>query len=110
MSRWIAYSVAACSAGLAALPLSAWADYGDGEHMMWGAGGMAGMGGLFGIVMMLIMIALIAAVVALIWRAINPGRDRSLAADSALAILRERYAKGEIDKTEYDERRRALET
>jgi putative membrane protein len=78
---------------IAALPLPSWADYADGEHMMWGGG---------------IMIALIVAVVAIVWRVINPAHTRQATGDSALTILRDRYAKGEIDKAEFDERRRAL--
>ncbi len=97
-SGWLA------ATAVLAAPALAWADYGDGQHMMWGGG----MGGLFGIVMMLIMVALIAAVVALIWRAINPGKSQTTSDDSALGILKERYARGEIDKQEYEERRRIL--
>ena len=37
----------------------------------------------------------------------NAGRARP--ADKAVDILRERFARGEIDKNEFDERRRALE-
>ncbi len=94
----------ASAALVVASPSPIWADYPDDQHMMWGGG----MGGIFGIAMMLIMIALIVAVVALVWRAVNPGHSREASGDSALTILRERYAKGEIDKAEFDERRRAL--
>lgn len=109
MSYWARYVAMAVLIGLAASPLPAWADYGEGGHMMWGAGGMAGMGGLFGIIMMLIMVALIAVVVAVIWRAVNPGKSGTSGDDSALTILKERFARGEIDKNEFDERRRVLD-
>ncbi len=36
----------------------------------------------------------------------QPGADRG--EDSALAVLRERYARGEIDAAEFEERRRIL--
>ena len=99
LSGWLA------AAAVLASPALAWADYGDGEHMMWGGG----MGGMFGIVMMLIMVALIAAVVALIWRAINPGKQERTSDVSALGILKERFARGEIDQQEYEQRRRVLD-
>ena len=108
MGKWTRFGAMIAFAGLAALPVPAWADFEDGGHMMWGAGGMAGMGGLFGIIMMLVMVALIAIVVALIWRAVNPGSSGTSGDDSALTILKERFARGEIDKNEFDERRRVL--
>jgi putative membrane protein len=38
-----------------------------------------------------------------------PDAGRTRPADKALDILRERFARGEIDKAEFDERRRVLE-
>ena len=38
-----------------------------------------------------------------------PDAGRTRPAGKALDILRERFARGEIDKTEFDERRRVLE-
>ena len=38
-----------------------------------------------------------------------PDAGRAPAADGALDILRERFARGEIDRAEFDERRRVLE-
>ena len=68
---------------------------------MWGAGGL---------VMMFMMLAfwgLIIAglVVGLRWLV---GQGRPAAHDEALEILRQRYARGEIDKQEFDTRRRDL--
>jgi putative membrane protein len=45
------------------------------------------------------------------WSGQNGGRpaDTSGSQDRALTILRERYARGEIDRDEYEARRRALD-
>ena len=68
---------------------------------MWGAGGL---------VMMLMMLAFWGVVIAglvvgLRWLV---GQGRSAGRDEALEILRQRYARGEIDKQEFDARRRDL--
>jgi len=41
---------------------------------------------------------------------INELHDEALRGDSAEQILKERFARGEIDKAEYEERRRVLGT
>ncbi|MBI1963955.1 MAG: SHOCT domain-containing protein [Candidatus Rokubacteria bacterium] len=68
---------------------------------MWGAGG---------VVMMLMMLLfwglVIAGLVLGIRWLVRQGRDER--ADRALDILRERYARGEINKEEFDARRRDL--
>jgi putative membrane protein len=68
---------------------------------------------------MLLVWALIVLAIVFLWRTLAAGRtlrgggdpglqgDRS---DRALEILRERYAKGEIDEDEYGRRRRDLDT
>ncbi|MBI2736270.1 MAG: SHOCT domain-containing protein [Rhodospirillales bacterium] len=107
------------AAGMAAvlLPTWAWAQapsdaekYGYGPHMMWG-GGWYGM--IFGpLFMILVLAVIIAAVVFLVrwlggpwhgsaWHQAPPGR-------TSLDILKERFARGEIDKQEFEERRRVL--
>ena len=74
--------------------------WGDG----WGGyGGMPGM--FFGPVMFVIFVALCAAVVYLLVRALNIGRRD----EHAIDILKERYARGEIDQAEFEERRRSLQ-
>jgi putative membrane protein len=82
-----------------------------GDHMMWGWGG--GWGGWAGMawywVMHLLWWALvIAAVILLVRWGSAERRDRRGGEDSAVAILRERYARGEIDQKEFDERMRFL--
>ena len=81
-------------------------EWGWGMHpgwWMWGAGG---------VVMMLMMLVfwglVIAGVVLGIRWLVRQGREEQ--PDRALAILRERYARGEINKEEFDARRRDLES
>jgi putative membrane protein len=57
--------------------------------------------------MVLGWIALIAAIIAGVWWLASRSRTMTRR-DSALAILRERYARGEISKEEYESRRRDL--
>ncbi len=67
--------------------------------MMWGASGMMGLGFIF-------WVLVIVAVGVLVWWLI--GQPRAPRRDSALDILRERYARGEIDRNEFEARRRDL--
>lgn len=64
--------------------------------------------GLFGVVwMVLFWGAIIAAPALLVWLAVRGGgRGRQ---QSAREILEERYARGEIDSEEYEERKRNLD-
>lgn len=80
-------------------------EWGRGMHpgwWMWGAGGP---------VMMLMMLVfwglVIAALVFGIRWLVRQGRQEQ--PDQALAILRERYARGEINKEEFEARRRDLD-
>ena len=67
--------------------------------MMWGMSGMM-------VFMVLAWLLLIVAVVAGAWWLVRTvTRHRR---DDALTILRERYARGEISREEYDSRRRDL--
>ena len=78
-----------------------------GPHM-WGGGGWM----FLGLLMMIAFIAAIVAVVVLLFRWLGesqgaapptpPGRN-------PLDILKERFAQGEIDKEEFEERRRVLD-
>ena len=71
--------------------------------MMNGAGWM-GFGGGF---MWIFWILLIVAVVLLIKAFVGPGRNESRPTD-ALEILRQRYARGEIDEDEFERRKQKL--
>lgn len=77
--------------------------------MMW-HGGWYGM--LFGPIMMIIFIGVAVAVVVLLVRWLGGSTHVSDSPRSPerdpLDILKERFARGEIDKDEYEERRRVL--
>ena len=81
-----------------------------GEVMLNNAhnGGMIGGYGLHGFYSLLMMILIVVAIILAIrwmWRAGHP--DQS-SASSALQMLAERYAKGEIDEAEYLDRKKNL--
>jgi len=74
----------------------------DGSNMMMGWGGMA-----FGGLMMILWFALIIAVIVVLVRWISGSSGRK-SGPSALDILQQRYARGEIDTTELEERSQQL--
>jgi len=83
-------------------------DWGWGMHPMWWIGGAWGLG------MLLLMLAfwglVIAGIVLLIrWLVgVGGGPGAGRGPDRALEILRERYARGEINKDEFEAKRRDL--
>jgi putative membrane protein len=87
--------------------------YGYGPGMMWGEGG-GWFHMLFGFLMMLLFLGVIVVLVVLGVRWLggsehSPFRHGPGAGQrSALDILKERLARGEIDVAEYEERKRAL--
>jgi len=111
-------AVAAISAAVVFAPSVSWAQppaepdrYPYGPHMMWG-GGWYGM--FFGPLFMIVLLVAVIAGVGLVGRWFGapwygaqpphhapPGR-------TPLDILKERFARGEIDKEEFEERRRVL--
>lgn len=95
------------------LPLMAWADpvpntyYGHGQ--MWGGGWGSHM--IFGPLMMVLFIAAIVVLVVLAFRWLGgapPPTQSTPAGKTPLDILKERFARGEIDTAEFEERKRAL--
>jgi putative membrane protein len=80
------------------------------DHMMtWGYGwGRAGGG--FGLMHLLWLALVVLAIVALVRLTFGRGARGFIRPeeDRALAILRERFARGEIDKAEFEERKRDL--
>lgn len=81
--------------------------YGMGPWMMW----KYGMGWFWPIIMIIFWIAVIFGIVMLIrWMIVSTGRGREAApVESALDILKKRYALGEIDKAEFEEKKKDLE-
>ncbi len=85
---------------------SAWAQAGEryyGHHDMMGPWGWLG-----GVLMMLIFVALIAGGVLIVLRLLGYDATRR-SSGRALEVLNERFARGEIDRAEYEDRRRALQ-
>jgi len=72
---------------------------------------MWAMWGPWGVVMALLMLAFWVAVIAAVVLAIRwlAGQGRPVQGDHALEILRQRYARGEIDREEFEARRRDLQ-
>jgi putative membrane protein len=92
--------------GTLTLPWLAWADgAGEGVH---GYGHMMGGGWILGPVMMILFIAVIVAVVVLVVRWLGGTGGTGGQPKAALDILEERFARGEIDKDEFEARRQAL--
>lgn len=80
-------------------------------HTMWDSycPGLFGMGGwssllFWGLLLLLVFVG--ARMLIIEWR--RSGRDTSGAMSSALEILSERYAKGEIAKAEFEEKKKDL--
>lgn len=84
-------------------------DGGYGPGMMWGGGGWSMF--FFSPLYMLITLAAVAGAIVLLLRWLNDMPASGPLPPSArtpLDILKERFARGEIDKAEFEERRRAL--
>lgn len=60
---------------------------------------------MFGPVLWILVLVLVALLLRPLWQ--DSGRGRS--SDSALEILKKRYARGEIAREEYEEKRREIE-
>ena len=75
-----------------------------GMHPMWGMWGAWGLGMMF---MMLVFwgLIIVGLVLGIRWL-VSQGRESR--SDSAMDILRQRYARGEIDREEFEARRRDL--
>ena len=88
---------------------------GYGGYGGWGMGpgmmGGYGMGWFGGILMIVFWVLIIVGLVFLIkWLIQSTGRDRTIGSggNRSLEILKERYAKGEIDKEEFESKKKDL--
>ncbi|WP_426416515.1 SHOCT domain-containing protein [Aestuariirhabdus sp. LZHN29] len=81
-----------------------WGREGYGPHMGWGSGVF------FGPLMTLVFIAVVVIVVMSLvrWLSGDKSKRPSATSQDAMDILKERFAKGEIDREEFEERRRVL--
>ena len=79
-------------------------DWGWGLHPMWWMGGAGGISMMF--MMLLFWILVIAVLVFAVRWLISEGKERR--SDSAMEILRQRYARGEINKEEFEATKRDL--
>ena len=109
MRRYLLSTAVSCAALLAAMP--AMAQWYGGDHMGWGGSGWGWGHMLFGGFMMIAFWGGIIVLVVLLVRWIGAGHAHGNAMPghkTPLTILQERFAKGEIDKEEFEERRRLL--
>ena len=110
------YAAASCAGiGVLLMPLVAQAQNYYGHGHRWGDGLGGGWGHMiFGPLMMILFIAVAAVVVVLIVRWVGGwGHGHAPIGHVAgmrtpLDILKERFARGEIDKEEFEDRRKAL--
>ena len=80
-------------------------DWGWGMHPMWWMSGAWGIGMMF--MMLVFWILVIAGLVLGVRWLMQEGKERR-GNDSALEILRQRYARGEINKEEFETKKRDL--
>jgi putative membrane protein len=63
---------------------------------------------VWGFVLMVLMMVLVVIGIVVLVRYLSHGAGNAKSGDNALDVLKTRYAKGEIDKKEFDEKRKAL--
>ncbi len=92
--------------------LAQWQPGYPGYQGPWGWHGnmMGGGWGIFMIIFMLIFLGLVVAAVVLLVRYLSPHSRSTPTSDDALEILKRRYARGEIQKAEFEEKRKDLES
>ena len=94
--------------GGVSMPVAGWAQ--ERPYDFWGMHPMWGMWGAWGFGMMLMMLVfwgliIVGLVLGIRWLV---GQGRESQSNTAMDILRQRYARGEIDKEEFEARKRDL--
>ncbi len=97
------------------LSRTGWGMFGYGPGMMdgnFGFGMMSGLGGIFMILLWIVIIGLGVWLVSSLVSRTNsqPPSNSVTLSESALDILKKRYARGEITKEQFEEMRRTLDT
>lgn len=100
-------------AGASAAQLDSRTDYHHGPGMMWGNGlygGMHGFGGAAAMILfwILLLAAIVGGAALLIGGLARPVRGEVGLQEAPLEILKRGYARGEIDRDEFEQRREAL--
>ncbi len=83
----------------------------EGWHMgpgMMGGWGMGWFGGIFMIVFWILILVGVVFFIKWLIQSTSRGQAGGSSSNRALQILKERYASGEIDKTEFEEKRKVL--
>jgi putative membrane protein len=83
----------------------------EGWHMgpgMMGGWGMGWFGGIFMIVFWILILVGLVFLIKWLIQSTSRGQAGGRSSNRALEILKERYASGEIDKTEFEEKRKVL--
>ncbi|WP_417425512.1 SHOCT domain-containing protein [Hoeflea sp.] len=108
-TAWVPLSATAALAQTGEIP-GGNVPYQYGHGMMWGAGQWGGFGMVLGPIFMILVLVGIVAAVIYVMRHMGSGFVTSAGQPSSRAhdILKERYARGEIDSKEFDERRKML--
>lgn len=84
----------------------------DNWHMgpgMMGNWGMGWFGGIFMILFWILILVGLVFVIKWLIQSTGGGQSNASSANRAIEILKERYARGDIDKTQYESMRRDLE-
>jgi putative membrane protein len=106
-SRWKTLAGGLCGgvSGIVAQPITAWAQERPWEwHPMWGMWGAWGFGMMLFMLLFWVLV-IVGVVLGIRWLTTQGRESRS---DTALEILRQRYARGEINKEEFDAKKRDL--